>query len=83
MWVELDDGGALEVALERYPRLLRATPEQRAQVWIGYEGHGLHWDEIDEDIWVSRLIARDEELRASRAVAAESVPMASGVRVAR
>jgi len=55
MWVELDDGRTIGVPLAWFPRLLRATPEQRA----GYEisSGGLHWDELDEDISVAGLLA--------------------------
>ena len=72
MWVELHDGRTIEVAFTRFPRLLKATPEQRRQVWIGYEGYGLHWDEIDEDISVEQLLSKGEGVRfLTASVAAE------------
>ena len=55
MIVELAVGRGLAVPLAWFPRLLRATPEQRAEVRIG--GEGLHWEEIDEDISVDGLLA--------------------------
>lgn len=57
MWVELDDGRSLGVPLAWFPRLSRATPEQRANYRIGYSGNGLHWEELDEDISVEGLLA--------------------------
>ena len=57
MRVELDDGRTLSVPLAWFPRLARATPEQRANWRIGYSGNGLHWDELDEDISVEGLLA--------------------------
>jgi hypothetical protein len=57
MWVELSDGRALGVPLAWFPRLLRATPEQRAQYQLSYSGNGLHWDCLDEDISVAGLLA--------------------------
>lgn len=57
MRVALDDGRALSVPLAWFPRLARATPEQRANWRIGYSGNGLHWDELDEDISVEGLLA--------------------------
>lgn len=57
MWVELEDGRSLGVPLAWFPRLSRATPEQRANYWIGYSGNGLHWEELDEDISVEGLLA--------------------------
>jgi hypothetical protein len=55
MWVELEDGRTLGVPLAWFPRLLRATREQRG----GYEisPGGLHWDDLDEDISVAGLLA--------------------------
>lgn len=57
MWVDLQDGRTLGIPLAWFPRLLDATPEQRAGVRIGVGGEGLHWEEIDEDISVAGLIA--------------------------
>jgi hypothetical protein len=42
------------VPLAWFPRLLRATPEQRDACRI--TGRGLHWSELDEDISVTGLL---------------------------
>ncbi len=55
MWVDLSDGRTLGVPLAWFPRLLRATPEQRARVEMSRVG--LHWEEIDEDISIAGLLA--------------------------
>lgn len=55
VWVELADGRTLRVPLARFPRLLHATPEQRAACDIGR--YGLHWEAIDEDISIEGLLA--------------------------
>ena len=55
MWVELLDGRILGVPLAWFPRLLHATPQQRLDYEISYDG--LHWDEIDEDISIAGLLA--------------------------
>jgi hypothetical protein len=55
MWVELSDGRTLGVPLAWFPRLLKATPEQRANVEISLVG--LHWDEIDEAVSLAGLLA--------------------------
>lgn len=57
MWVELEDGRSLGVPPAWFPRLSRATPEQRTNYRIGYSGNGLHWDDLDEDISVEGLLA--------------------------
>lgn len=55
--VFLMDGRMLTVPLLWFPRLLAATPEQRANVGIGGGGISLHWPEIDEDLSVANLMA--------------------------
>jgi hypothetical protein len=45
MWVELAEGRTLGVPLAWLPRLLHATPEQRADCDIGR--YGLHWETLD------------------------------------
>jgi len=56
MWVDLSDGRKLGVPLAYFPRLLRATPEQRLQYKISGNGTGLHWEALDEDISVEGLL---------------------------
>jgi Protein of unknown function (DUF2442) len=50
MWVELADGRTLGVPLAYFPRLLRATPAERAKYVVSGGGTGLHWDNLDEEI---------------------------------
>jgi hypothetical protein len=52
--VGLKDGRALAVPLWWYPRLLRATPAQRARFEIGR--FGIHREEIDEDVELAALL---------------------------
>jgi hypothetical protein len=54
-WIELSDGRTLGVPLAWFPRLLRASPEQREAVSMS--SRGLHWDELDEDISIEGLLA--------------------------
>jgi len=56
MWVELADGRQLAVPLPYFPRLFRATPEQRDRFEMSGGGTGLHWEELDEDISVEGLL---------------------------
>ena len=57
LWVDLADGRTIAVPLAWFPRLLRASPDQRAAVRIGASGRGLHWEALDEDISVAGLLA--------------------------
>lgn len=55
MWVQLADGRTLGVPLAWFPRLLRATREQRESCRISRRG--LHWEALDEDISIAGLLA--------------------------
>ena len=70
MWVSLADGRQLGVPLAYFPRLLRATAQQRESFVISGGGTGLHWDELDEDISVPALLAGKGDLTAGRQMAA-------------
>jgi len=48
--VDLLDGRTITVPLAWYPRLLHATPEQRADWQICGGGYGMHWTQVDEDL---------------------------------
>ena len=68
MWVDLADGRVIAVPLAWFPRLMRATPEQRARVELS--PRGLHWDEIDEDVSVAGLLAGAGDLALKMSTAA-------------
>lgn len=70
MWVDLSDGRTLGVPLAWFPRLLHATLEQRRRGRISVSGHGLHWDELDEDISVAGLLEGRGDLTRRPAAAA-------------
>jgi hypothetical protein len=55
--VELSDGRTLSVPLVWFPRLLHATPEERAHWRFIGTGHGMHWEDIDEDVSIENLLA--------------------------
>jgi hypothetical protein len=63
--VRLMDGRSIAVPLAWYPRLLRATPQQRNHWQIAGGGYGIHWDDIDEDLSTEGLLrgAASPELR--------------------
>jgi len=56
MLVSLSDGREISVPLEWFPRLRKATPEQRNKWRFIARGIGIHWDDIDEDIAVTTLL---------------------------
>ena len=70
MWVQLADGRVIGVPLAWFPRLLRASPEQRLRFEISGGAQGLHWDELDEDISVAGLLAGRGDITRPVAAAA-------------
>lgn len=63
--VALEDGRELSIPLAWFPRLLRASPEQRQNWELIGRGEGVHWGELDEDISVAGLLAgRSDQTRA-------------------
>ena len=63
LWVDLSDGRTLGVPLAWFPKLLQATPAQRAAVTISTRG--LHWYGLDENISVDALLAgRGDQTRS-------------------
>ncbi|MDD5168879.1 MAG: DUF2442 domain-containing protein [Syntrophales bacterium] len=54
--VDLFDGRTIIVPLAWYPKLLHATPEQRANWQIAGAGYGIHWPDLDEDLSTQGLL---------------------------
>ncbi len=54
--VDLVDGRTISVPLTWYPKLLKASPKERAHWEICGGGYGIHWPEIDEDLSTEGLL---------------------------
>ena len=54
--VTLADGREICAPLVWFPRLLKASPEQRAAWRLIGVGVGIHWEAVDEDISVESLL---------------------------
>ncbi|MCK6486465.1 MAG: DUF2442 domain-containing protein [Phycisphaerae bacterium] len=65
--VDLADGRTNTVPLAWYPRLLDATPAQRANWQVCGGGFGIHWPEIDEDLSAQGLLEGSPAPRRSAA----------------
>ncbi|GGC56723.1 DUF2442 domain-containing protein [Marinobacter halophilus] len=55
LWVLLSDGRTIGAPLAWFPRLLRASKEELQEFELSV--HGIHWDNLDEDISVKGLLA--------------------------
>jgi hypothetical protein len=54
--VSLADGRRISVPLAWFPRLLHATPGQRAHWELLGDGDGIRWPDIDEDLSVAGIL---------------------------
>ena len=54
--VDLLDGRTISVPLAWYPRLLSATPAQRANWRLAGGGFGIHWPDVNEDLNTEGLL---------------------------
>jgi Protein of unknown function (DUF2442) len=63
--VVLTDGRTLSVPLAWFPRLAKASAQQRAQYELLGDGSGIHWPSIDEDVSVLGLLAGNASAEAS------------------
>ena len=52
----IEDGREIAFPLEWFPKLRMATPEQLKKWRLIGEGEGIHWEELDEDISVEKLL---------------------------
>lgn len=55
--VDLSDGRTISVPLAWYPRLHHASPSELNNWRLTGKGHGIHWEDLDEDISVEGLLA--------------------------
>lgn len=65
---ELVDGRVISAPLEWYPRLVHATPKERANIELYGDGT-IHWPDLDEDITVDELLAGRRSLESDASFA--------------
>lgn len=52
---DFDDGRSVDLPLQWFPRLFRATQAQRDHYELLGRGFGVHWPDVDEDLSASGL----------------------------
>ena len=53
---DLADGRTITVPVAWFPRLLHASPQQRANWKLAGGGFGIHWPDVDEDLSADGLL---------------------------
>lgn len=56
LWILLCDGRQLSIPLLFFPRLSNATKEDLSNYELSGYGLGIHWDNLDEDLYVPNLL---------------------------
>ena len=56
LWLLLSDGRQLSVPLMFFPRLKDAKKEMLDDYELSGNGIGIHWDNLDEDLYVPNLL---------------------------
>lgn len=56
LWLLLIDGRQLSIPMVCFPRLKNASTEQILDYNLSGGGLGVHWDELDEDLYVPNLL---------------------------
>ncbi len=54
--IHLKDGRTISAPLTWFPRLLNATPAQRANFELMGDGEGIHWPDADEDLSIAGIL---------------------------
>ena len=56
LWLLLIDGRQLSVPLAFFPNLLKADSSSLSQYELSGGGLGIHWNSLDEDLYVPNLL---------------------------
>lgn len=56
MKILLEDGREFQIPLEWFPKLRNASLEQLSHWRLIGNGEGIHWEDLDEDLSVEKLI---------------------------
>ena len=56
LWLLLLDGRQLSLPLVFFPTLLNADSEELSKYELSGGGLGIHWDNLDEDLYVPNLL---------------------------
>lgn len=56
LWILLYDGRQLSIPLVFFPKLMNADKELLSEYELSGNGIGIHWDCLDEDLYVPNLL---------------------------
>lgn len=56
MWISFIDGRQLSIPKSYFSSFMNATEEQLSKYELSGNGIGIHWEELDEDLYVPNLL---------------------------
>ena len=59
MWISLTDGRQLSVPKSYFPSFENASQSDLQNYELSGNGIGIHWDSLDEDLYVPNLLMQD------------------------
>ncbi len=63
IFVELYDKRIINVPLSLYPKLKKATPQQRQDYELWEQGRWIHWESLDEDLSAEGFLKYQKHLQ--------------------
>lgn len=61
IFVQLNDERIISASIELYPRLKKASPQQRSQYELWNNGKWIHWEGLDEDLSLEGFLKFEAE----------------------
>jgi Protein of unknown function (DUF2442) len=74
VYLTLADGSTHSFLTLYYPRLADAPDDLLQKVTLRVDGKALHWEELDEDIWVGHAVIGNYPRRRPETTFAPSTP---------
>ncbi|MBQ0052117.1 MAG: DUF2442 domain-containing protein [Treponema sp.] len=60
MWLSLIDGRQLSIPKSYFSSFINATAEQLEKYELSGNGIGIHWEDLDEDLYVPNLLMENK-----------------------
>ncbi len=69
IWISLVDGRQLSVPKAYFPSLENASESDLSNYELSGNGIGIHWDSLDEDLYVPNLLMQESSVPAEKRLA--------------
>lgn len=66
MWIALIDGRQLSIPKAYFPSLANVDESELQNYELSGNGIGIHWDSLDEDLYVPNLLIQNTEISSEK-----------------